>query len=67
MGLLCTHPLYPPLKQLNVRRSVFSLFERGREYERGLRPLSPVLPSPANMNIGLINVTGWRGAEVRLK
>jgi len=23
------------------------LFERGREYERGLRPLSPELPSPA--------------------
>jgi hypothetical protein len=23
------------------------LFERGREYERGLHPLSPLLPSPA--------------------
>jgi hypothetical protein len=25
----------------------YLLFERGREFERGLRPLSPQLPSPA--------------------
>jgi hypothetical protein len=26
------------------------MFKRGKEFERGLRPLSLLLPSPANIN-----------------
>jgi hypothetical protein len=46
-GGVCTwlivnaHPLYPPLKQVYGQCSGFILFERGKEFERGLRPLSP--------------------------
>jgi len=29
---------------------VVLMFKRGREYERGLCPLSTLLPSPANKN-----------------
>jgi hypothetical protein len=42
-----THPLYPPLEQFYSVYSYLYLFKRGREYERGLSPLSPGLPSPA--------------------
>jgi len=44
------------------------LFERGREFERGLRPLSPELPSPAKTNSILekcIRLERGRG-EVRI-
>jgi len=34
------------------RAPQISRLERGRNIERGLRPLSPVLPSPANKNSG---------------
>jgi hypothetical protein len=30
------------------------MLKRGREFERGLRPLSPELPSPARINPGYI-------------
>jgi hypothetical protein len=32
------------------------LFKRGKEFERGLRPLSPELPFPAIKICGLISV-----------
>jgi hypothetical protein len=41
----------------------FFLFERGREYERGLRPLSPLLPSPARKYTDFDDETGWRGVR----
>jgi hypothetical protein len=41
------------------------MFERGKDYERGLRPLSLILPSPARINTILEQYTGWRGAGVR--
>jgi len=41
------------------------LFERGREFERGLCPLSLLLPSPDGEILGLFNAPGWRGAWVR--
>jgi hypothetical protein len=37
------------------------MFERGRESEKGLCPLSLKLLSPANKSTGLKNITGWRG------
>jgi hypothetical protein len=36
-----------------LKCSIFIMFERGKEFERGLRPLSPELPSPA------INICGF--------
>ena len=42
-----THPLAPPLKQVCLLRSILILFERGKELERGLSPLSSKLPFPA--------------------
>ena len=42
-----THPLAPPLKQVCILRSILILFERGKELERGRRPLSSKLPFPA--------------------
>jgi hypothetical protein len=35
--------------------------KRGKEFERGLRPLSLLLPSPAEKILGLFDVAGWRG------
>jgi hypothetical protein len=34
----------------------FIMFERGKEYERGLRPLSTQLPSPAINTRGLLTM-----------
>jgi hypothetical protein len=45
-----------PLKQVYLYWSVFIIFERGREFERGLCPLSPELPSPAINICGLLPV-----------
>jgi hypothetical protein len=38
------------------------MFERGSDFERGLRPLSYIHPSPASNNFGFLSVSGWRGA-----
>jgi len=65
---LATHPLYPPPfgkgwgRILEGRRSLPSLSvntryfvgEREEIFERGLLPLSPILPSPANKNPGFL-------------
>jgi hypothetical protein len=61
-GLMLT-PFYPPLKQEYFLFSHYLLFKRGREFERGRSPLSPVLPSPARNIFILLNETGWRGAR----
>ena len=45
-----THPLVPPLKQTYFLSRANLLFERGRNFKRGLRPLSLTLPSPAINN-----------------
>jgi hypothetical protein len=37
--------------------------ERERVFERGLRPLSFLLPSPARNNWGFLHNTGWRGVR----
>jgi len=37
------------------------LFERGREFERGLCPLSLLLPSPAENINGLFNASAGEG------
>ncbi len=43
------------------------MFERGRVVERGLRPLSYKLPSPARNNSeGSLVVTGWRGFTLKV-
>jgi hypothetical protein len=39
------------------------LFERGKEFERGLRPLSPIFPSPTIYIQVLLYVSGWRGIK----
>jgi hypothetical protein len=51
-----THPLYPPLKQVQLIYSIFPMFERGKELERGRSPLSPELPSPAINIYGVLPV-----------
>jgi len=48
-GCSFTHPLAPPLKQHCLLRSILMMFERGKELERGLLPLSSILPSPARV------------------
>jgi hypothetical protein len=48
-GCSFTHPLNPPLKQACLLPSILMMFERGKYLERGLRPLSTILPSPAKI------------------
>jgi hypothetical protein len=35
--------------------------ERGRKFERGLRPLFFNIPSPARKSLAIYCATGWRG------
>jgi|GEM_PF-1790755 len=56
-GCSFTHPLAPPLKQVCHLRSISIMFERGKELERGLLPLSSRLPSPAINACNLFSVT----------
>jgi len=55
-----THPLTPS-QTYTFFILYYFLFERGRDFERGLRPLSLLLPSPSKIKLILLNVTGWRG------
>jgi hypothetical protein len=41
------HPLNPPLEQFYYYNLNYMLFKRGKEFERGLSPLSPEFPFPA--------------------
>jgi hypothetical protein len=43
--------------------SGFIMAKRGREFERGLRPLSLKLPSPANMNTGFTMFQAGEGIQ----
>jgi hypothetical protein len=51
----------PPLKQVYILCPNDTMFERGREFERGLRPLSLKLPSPSKNLSWCNNISGWRG------
>jgi hypothetical protein len=53
-----------PLSDFNdIVHTEISGSERGRVFERGLRPLSLRLPSPARNNSGFLHNTGWRGVR----
>ena len=51
----------PLSKPQDKRKQEVSLFERGRDFERGHSPLSITLPSPARKSSDLPDETGWRG------
>jgi hypothetical protein len=56
-----------PLKQQDSTILKVSLFERGKGFERGLRPLSFTLPSPAiNIYEFLLMFPAGEGTGVRL-
>jgi hypothetical protein len=50
--ILYAYPLYPPFKRIRLKCPIFRMFERGKKFERGLRPLSSKLPFPAIKIIG---------------
>jgi hypothetical protein len=56
-------PLIPLSDLIDKAHIEISRSERGRNFERGLRPLSLKLPSPARNNFGFLNNTGWRGVR----
>jgi len=43
------------------------LYERGKAIERGRSPLSLIFPSPANINTGVNDGSGWRGVRGEVK
>jgi hypothetical protein len=58
-----TLPLVPPLK-LDYHLYPFIICLRGGvSIERGLRPLSNSLPSPARKSPAMLNKIGWRGVR----
>jgi len=67
-GFSFTHPLAPPLKQVCLWCSSSIRLERGKELERGLHPLSSILPSPAIKGCGHLPVIlVGEGSGVRRK